>query len=96
MWLFACCQENVHSDAPFLAVDDLSQHPTFGRFMFAHIPGNGHMCVLKKAVIERLLQLPIIGTIFAYTVVRSHMSALCRYEFTDILHSCNYKFDPNH
>jgi len=80
-----CDQENAHSSVLFLAVDDLSRHPIFGKFTCAHIQVNAHMCVLRKAVIERLLQLQIIRTTFVYTVVKNPMCALCRYECTEVL-----------
>jgi len=85
MWSFMCDQENAHSGVLFLAVDDLSRHPIFGKSMCAHIQVNAHMCVLRKAVIEHLLQLQIIRTTFVYTVVKNPMCVLCRYECTEVL-----------
>jgi hypothetical protein len=80
-----CDKENAHSGVLFLAVDDHSRHQIFGKFMFAHIQVNAHMCVLRKAVIEHLLLLQIIRTTFVYTVVKNLTCALCRYECTELL-----------
>jgi hypothetical protein len=43
------------------------------------------MFVLRRAVIEHLLQLQIIRTIFAYTVEKNPMCALCRYGCVEAL-----------